>query len=358
MFLKFVIRALQFRKQRLLLSFFALAVAAALATVLFGIYGTVEQRMRDEFRGYGANIAAVPVAGKTVPLALVQAAEKLGAAAAPFLITSTHIGNTPVLVAGFDPAKSQTMTSYWHLQGSRDIGRGECIAGELLVSRLNLKLGGQVQMDGATCKIKGIVSTGGDEDQELLVPFESAASLAGIHDAASIVEIRAPGELVENVRAALAKQFPAADLRTMRAVAETESNVVLKIRASLFLLTLLILTITTLCVTSNFTEMVIERSKEIGILKALGGIERRISALFVSESAVLAIAATITGYAAGLAGAAAIGREVFGGAFHIHADWLVFAGVAGVMLSVAAFATGIAAARIWSVQPAIILRGE
>jgi ABC-type antimicrobial peptide transport system permease subunit len=94
--------------------------------------------------------------------------------------------------------------------------------------------------------------------------------------------------------------------------------VVRKIRASLFLLTLLILGITTLCVSSNFTEMVIERSKEIGILKAIGGVERKIAAFFVSESAVLALAATIAGYAAGVFAAAAIGREVFGGVFRVQ----------------------------------------
>jgi putative ABC transport system permease protein len=350
MFFRFIIRALQYRKQRLLLSFSALAIAAALATVLFGIYETVERRMRDEFRSYGANIAAVPVSGKTVPLELVAAAEKLGATAAPFLITSS--GTT--VVAGFVPAKSADMTSYWHIQGSRAIAPGECIAGETLAARLRLSVGSQTHI----CTVKGIVSTGGAEDQELLVPFETAASLADIHDAASVIEIRAPGDRVETVRAALAKQFPAADVRTNLAVARTESSVVLKIRASLFLLTLVILVITTLCVTSNFSEMVIERSKEIGILKALGGVERRIAALFVSESAALALTATIAGYAAGLFAAAAIGREVFGGVFHVDANWPVFAGVAGVMLTVAAIATAIAASRIWTIQPAIILRGE
>ncbi len=354
MFFRFIYRALQYRRQRLLLSFSALAIAAALATVLFGIYGTVEQRMRAEFRSYGANIAAVPVSGKTVPLALADAAEKLGAAAAPFLITSTQAGANTIVVAGFIPSRTADMTSYWHMQGSRAIGPGECIAGELLAARLHLAIGSRLPL----CTVKGIVSTGGAEDQELLVNFETAATLAGIHDAASIIEIRAPGQQVEIIRAALARQFPAADVRTNLAVAATESNVILKIRASLFLLTLLILGITTLCVTSNFSEMVIERSKEIGILKAIGAVEQGIAALFVSESAALAFAATIAGYVAGLFAAAAIGREVFGGAFHLQANWFVFAGVAGVMLAVAAIATGIAASRIWSIQPAIILRGE
>jgi putative ABC transport system permease protein len=341
MFFRFIVRALQYRRQRLLLSFSALAIGAALATVLFGIYETVERRMREEFRSYGANIAAVPVSGTTVPLELAAAAEKLGATAAPYLITSSGA----MVVAGFDPSKSADMTPYWHVQGSR-----ECIAGE----SLHLAIGSRTPV----CTVTGIVSTGGAEDNELLVPFATAAALAGIHDVASVIEIRAPGDQVETVRAALAKRFPAADVRTIRAVAGTESNVVLKIRASLFLLTVIILAITTLCVTSNFSEMVIERSKEIGILKALGGLEQSIAALFVSESAALALAATLAGYAAGLFAAAAIVREVFGGAFHIHANWLVFAGVAGVMLTVAAIATAIAASRIWTIQPAIVLRGE
>ncbi len=341
MFLRFVLQALRYRKQRLLLSFAALAIGAALATVLFGIYGTVEKRLREEFRSYGANVAAVPLSGKTVPLEIVTAGEKLGATAAPFLITSSG----SMVVAGFDSAKSASMTSYWHVNGTR-----ECLAGE----NLHLTIGTHT----AVCTVTGTVSTGGAEDNELLVPFATAADLAGIHDAASVIEIRAPGDQVETVRAALAKQFPAADVRTILAVAGTESNVVLKIRASLFFLTIVILGITTLCVTSNFSEMVIERGKEIGILKALGGVERRIAGLFVSESAALALAATIAGYSAGLLAAAAIGRKVFGGTFHIEANWLVFAGVAGVMLAVAAIATGIAASRIWTIQPAIILRGE
>jgi putative ABC transport system permease protein len=353
-FWRFVIRALEYRRQRLLLAFSALVVAAMLATVLFGIYGTVERRFRDEFRSYGANIAAVPLSGKTVPLAIAAAAEKLGADAAPFLITSGRVGAQTVPVAGFVPAKSVQLTSYWHMQGSRNIGTGECIAGEFMGTRL----GATITLQGAPCVVKGIVSTGGAEDQEILVPFETAAMLAGVNDAASVIEIRAPGGREEEIRSALAREFPGADVRTNLAVAGTEASVVFKIRASLFLLTLLILVITTLCVSSNFSELVIERSKEIGILKALGGAENKIAAFFVSESAVIALAATVAGYAVGVLAAAGIGREVFGGVFRLEPSWGVLGGVAGVMLAVAGIATAIAASRIWSIQPATILRGE
>lgn len=345
-FLRFSLSALRYRKQRLLLAFGALAVAAALATVMFGIYASVEQRIREEFRDYGANIEAVAVNGGTLPLAIVDAAKREGAQAAPILVTTGHIDNALIPVAAVTAPKP-----WWHVKGAAIIAPGKCLAGEILAAQLSLQLNSQVPLENQPCTLAGIISTGGVEDQELIVPF-------GNRDTASAIEIQAPGERVEAIRANLAAQFPAADVRTVRAVAGTESNVVLKMRAALLLLTLLILAITTLCVTSNFSEMVIDRAKEIGIMKALGGAERRIAAFFISESATLAILATVIGYTAGVLAAAAIGREIFGGVFRIQADPLVLAGVAGVMLLVSTVATAIATARIWNIQPAVILRGE
>lgn len=353
-FIRFSLSALRYRKQRLALAFGALAVASALATVMFAIYSSVAGRIREEFRNYGANLVAVAVNGGTVPLSIVDAAKRQGAQATPVLVTSGHVGDQSVAVAGVVSAYS-----YWHvLSGRIDIAPGKCLAGELLATQLNLQLNAPVPLEGQRCTLTGVLSTGGPEDQELIVPFETAATLAGIHDAATAVEIQAPGERLEAIRAIIASEFPVADIRTVRSVAGTESNVVFKMRAALLLLTLLILVITTLCVTSNFSEMVIDRAKEIGIMKALGGAERRIAAFFISESATLAVFATVVGYTSGIFVAAVIGQEIFGGVFHVRIDWLVLAGVAAVMLLVSTVATAIATARIWNIQPAVILRGE
>lgn len=351
MFLKFTLRSLKYRKQRLLLAFAALAVAAALATVLFNIYGSIERRLHEQFSAYGANIAAVPQTGDFVPIDIKKAAERQGGIAAPFVVRTTRIANTTVPLVGFIPEATQPITSYWHVDGARAIGNGECLAGETLAARLNLKIGARVLAE-VPCILRGIISTGGAEDNELLVPLDPATT------AATFIEIRVPGDRLAAARAALAKQFPDVEFREIRAVADTESSVILKIRAALFLLTLLVLVITTLCVTGNFTEMVIERAKEIAILKSLGAAERRIAAFFVSESAALAISATLAGYLAGLFAAAGIARGIFGGVYRIETDWLVFAGVAAVMLAVAAISTAVAIARIWTIEPAVILRGD
>jgi len=350
LFIRFTLRGLQYRKQRLLLAFAALAVAATLATVLFGIYSTVDRRIRDEFRAYGANLIAAPANGTNVPLAIVSEAVKLGGEAVPFLVTSANAGNEAVAVVAFEPSPAATrMTSYWHVTGSRELSGGDCLAGELIAGRLGIQIGQTIPW--ASCRVKGIVATGGAEDQELLVP-------GAFTNVASLIQIRAPGDRLESIRASLAQQFPGTDFRTVRSIAETESGVVSKVRAAIFLLTIVILAITTLCVSSNFSEMVIERSKEIGILKALGAAERMIATFFISESAALALAATVAGYITGIFAAAAIGRQIFGGVFSVQPNAFVFLSVAAVMLAVATLATGLAASRIWGIQPAIILRGE
>ncbi len=135
---------------------------------------------------------------------------------------------------------------------------------------------------------------------------------------------------------------------------------VLKVRTALFLLSGLILAIAVLCVAGNFSTLVMERGREIGMLKAIGAGESRIAGLFLAESLVLALGAAVTGYALGVGIAFWIGRQIFtasAGAGGI-ASLRVFAQAAAITLAVAIVATMASASRIWRIQPAVILRGE
>jgi putative ABC transport system permease protein len=365
MFWTFVLRAVQFRKRRLTLAFAALAVSATLATALFSVYSDIERKMRVQFRGFGANIVIAPSGGEeTVPLTAVALAERQGAVAAPFIYSVGRVEGEPVVVAGTDFRRAGPLTNYWRVDGSRAAGPGECLVGANVAAHFRLKLGQKLELEGVPCTIRGVVSSGGAEDAQVIVPFDIAAHLAGFPEgdkaAASLVQVRADGERLASVQAALAKQLPGADVRLLHAVAETEANVVLKIRSTLFLLTALILAITTLCVSTNFSALVLERSKEIGILKAIGAAEKKIAALFLSESLILGVGSAAAGYGVGLFVAWWIGRQIFpeSAAAGIGVDYGVFLPVTGVTLAMATAATLAAAARIWRIKPAVTLRGE
>ena len=279
-FWRFVVAAVAFRKRRLLLAFAGLAVSATLATVLFSVYSGIERRMRAEFRGYGANLVIAPRgAAASVPLRAVEEAERLGAAAAPFIYTVGKLRGESVVLAGVDFRRAAPLTSYWRVEGASMAGAGECLAGSTAAAHFHLGVGDRADLAAGACVIRGIVSTGGAEDNQLLLPFERVAAEAGVRDAASVVQVRADGARVEQVRAALALALPDDDIRLLYAVAETEANVVLKVRTALFLLSGLILAIAVLCVAGNFSTLVIERGQEIGMLKAIGAGESRIAAI-------------------------------------------------------------------------------
>ncbi|HUK18382.1 MAG TPA: FtsX-like permease family protein [Bryobacteraceae bacterium] len=362
MFWRFVSGAVRFRRRRLMLAFAGLGVAATLATTLFSIYSDIERKMRREFRGYGANLVIAPGPGsRTVPLKALDEAQRVNAVAAPFIYTVGRIGNERIVEAGIDFRRAGPLTAYWQVNGSSEAAAGECLAGSALASHFRIALGHAAQLATGACVVRGIVTTGDADDNRLMVPFQRAAADAGFQSAASLVQVRADGRHVDEARAALARALPGTDVRVLHAVAETEAGVVLKIRSAVWILALVIFGITTLCVTGNFSALVIERSKEIGILKAMGAAETKIAALFLSESLILALVSTLAGYLAGLAVAYGIGRGIFpetAGLRGIGVDFAVFAPVVAVTLLVAAVATLIAAARIWRIEPAVILRGE
>ena len=360
MFWSFVVAAVRFRRRRLALAFSAMVVAAALATALLNVYADMDLRIRAEFRGYGANLVIAPVTPqRTVSLDAVAEAERLGARAAPFLFFEGRVNGQGVVVSGVDFKRVGPFVEYWRYENAgRSAPATLCLAGTAAAARFHLRVGDQVKLDGGACVLSGIIGTGGPEDNQLLLPLDVVEDLAGVHGRASLVQVRADGGRLDAIRGALAKALPDADIRLVRAVADTESNVVLKVRNSVFLLSFLILAITTLCVTSNFSELVIERSKEIGVLKAIGAAEGKIAALLVSESVMLAAVSTAVGYVAGLLLASWIGRGIFAVPFAIRLDFSVLLYVGIVILTVAVSATLWAARRIWRIDPAIILRGE
>ena len=342
MFWRFVLGALKLRRRRLFLAFCDMAVAGALATALFTVYSDVEKKLSEQFQAYGPNVVISGASGAiTVPLAAVDEARKRGGSATPILYALDQLNGRPVGLTGID-----AIPQYWHIEGAR----GPCMAG---VS-LGLKPRDFIQLRKLRCQIIGVVSTGAAEDNQIILPFATVAQLSGINDAASIIQVRMPANRIGE----LIKALPEADVRLVRALAETESNVVLKVRLALFVLLAIILVIVTISVSSNFGELVIERSKEIGILKAIGAAEFKIAALFAAESLILAILATLAGYMLGIFLAGWIDRSVFDSGFAVHFNPLVLILSGLVTFLVALSATGIATGRIWRIQPAIILRGE
>jgi putative ABC transport system permease protein len=354
--LRLVWRAMLERRQRVGLAFAALTVSATLSTALLGLYTDLERKLRGQFYGYGANLVIAPAAGRdTLALAALGEAEKHGAAA-PFLYSVQTVNDEPVVLAGVDFDRLPPLAGYWQIAGQRRPESGECLAGERVAERFRLRPGATLQVAGMERRVAGIVSTGAAEDSQVLLPLDEAAALAGLAGRASVISVRADSSRIEQAQAALGAAIPDAEVRILRAVVESEASVVLKIRGTLFLLTLLILVITVLCVMNNFGAVVYQRRKEIGILKAIGGADRRIAALFASEVAVLSLMGSLAGFGLGWIVARWLGWQIFHQPVPPRLELLPL--VAAITVAVGLAATLWPLRQVRQIEPAVILRGE
>ncbi|MBI3666237.1 MAG: ABC transporter permease [Acidobacteria bacterium] len=356
MFRRVVWRAMHERRQRVGLALAALTVGATLATALLSLYGDIERKLRGQFRGYGANIIISPAGGRqTLPIAALAEGEKHGSAA-PFLYSVQTVDGEPVVLAGVDFERLRPLADYWKITGRRRPEAGECLVGERVAGLFQLRTGSQIEVGGGKRRVAGIVSTGAAEDSQVLLPIEEVARLAGLDRQASLIAVRAEGSQVEAARATLAAALPEAEVRVLRALVESEANVVLKIRGTLFLLTLLILLIVALCVMNNFSAIVYQRRKEIGILKAIGGGEWRIASLFAAEVLTVGAAGSLAGFGLGCWMARWLGWQIF----HqpVPARLEILPSVVGITLLAALVSTVLPLRQIRRIEPAVILRGE
>jgi putative ABC transport system permease protein len=349
-------RALWLRRRRLSVALLALLVGASLSSALLSTYADLEQKMAREFRRYGANLVIAPQGEtQTLPEETLAATQIPEVGAAPFLYVVGRVNDADAVLAGTDFTRLRDFARTWHLRGEWP-GAGECLAGERLGvepgAQVNLTVGAQT----AACRVAAVIATGASEDSQILLPLAGAQRLAALPGRLSLIQLNAAPADVERVRGQLAAALPAAEVRTLRPVAESTARVLLKVRGLLLASTVIILAIIALAVATTLSAIVWERRKDIGVMKALGAGERQIAALLLSESALLGLAAGLAGYAAGLALAQWIGQSIYQSAVAVRPQ--VFPQVVLVTVAVAVAATVFPLRMVRDVQPAAVLKGE
>jgi putative ABC transport system permease protein len=144
-------------------------------------------------------------------------------------------------------------------------------------------------------------------------------------------------------------------VQPIRQVTQAEGNLLHRTRLLIASMVVLILALTALCVLATMAALAMERRKDVGLMKALGGSIGRIVSLFLAEVGVLGAAGAAVGCVAGIALARWMGERVFSAS--ISPRWEVFP-VTIVMMLAASIAGALPLQRLGRVKPAAILRGE
>jgi putative ABC transport system permease protein len=285
------------------------------------------------------------------------------------------------------------LKNWWDVEGvwisDNDDG---IMVGRELAGRYGISSGDTVTLkivDGTTDKkltlgVKGIFHAGGDEDQYIYAPLALVQELSSMQGLVSRVEVSALAT-PDNELSRRAAQDPASlspkDRETwyctayvsaicyqidevltdsvskpIRQVAESEGAILEKTQLLMLLITVLSLAGSALGISNLVTADVMERSAEIGLLKAVGAWDGPVSRLVLTEVLITGIVGGVAGYFTGLGFARIIGETVFSSAITVKP---VVIPLVAVLVFLVTMAGSIPSIRLLlSLRPAEVLHGR
>ena len=262
------------------------------------------------------------------------------------------------------------------------------MVGALLAEELNLQPGDALTLSNGSreraVRVKGVYSDGGAADGQILGTLAMVQGLLGLEGKVSRIEVSAL-TTPDNDLARKAAQDPKSlspdeyetwyctayvsaichqiqevvrdgVARAVRQVAESEGTILNKTTLLMILITILSSIGSALAISNLITASVIERSQELGLLKALGACNWQIALLVLVEVMLTGLAGGVLGYFLGIGFAQVIGQTVFGSTIEIAR--MVILIVAVILFFVTLLGSVPAIRYLMALKPTEVLHGK
>ena len=418
MFGRILRKSLSKRKSRIAIAIISVIMGAAIATALLSVSMDVSEKVGYEFRKYGANLMVVPQSdtievgfpgvdfGSVTEQRYINESDLwkiktiywrnnvLGFA--PFLYQVVTIGEGEneqnVVLAGTyfnkdvgikEPYPGDILTNFntgieqispwWEIDGEWIEDQNDttsAMVGINVAEKLNLKIGDifsvryNENIEDLTNEtiynltVASIIHTDGNEDNQIMVNLQVAQDISNRENKIHMIQVSALCNAcpVDVFAAEIEEKIPYAEARTVKQLVSAEMSILGKIEDMMFLITIVALLASALGVMTTMTTSVIERQKEIGLMKSVGAEDKRIVALFLSEAAIIGSIGGILGYIIGNILAQIIGMSVFSTSITPRLEVLPIA--LGLSIGISLLASALPVRRAMKVEPAIVLRGE
>jgi len=375
MFLRILFKSLKVRRNRVAITFCSVALGASIITALASVYFDISAKMSRELRTYGANFFIGPKVSagtRTIDAKVVESALQMVPAdrligASPYLYGLVRLDLGNAVLAGVDFPGLKKLSPYWQVEGawiSVAFDEDSCMVGKTLAKNMELKVGDSVNVirpeTGVQKRltVKGIAETGQAEDEQIFVNLSLASKILGSDGEVNhvMLSVVTQGSDIDQLAAHMERRFPGIDAKPIRKVSYSEGKILDKIKGLMAIVALIILCVTTLCVMTTLIAVVSERTREIGLMKAIGAGDRGIVVQFLCEIMIIAVAGVLAGLGLGFLLAQLLGQAVFGSAISFRAVVLPVTLIPSLLAALLAAALPVRMAL--GIVPARVLKDE
>jgi putative ABC transport system permease protein len=402
MLLRILRKSLVKRKSRVALAIISVVMGATMASALLMVSMQVEEKVGYELTNFGPNLVLLP---RTDDIQVSVGGVDLGSVAeskyidendigtiaeieysenvrgirgiAPYLFSVVTVNDRDEVVLGgtwFDEARD--INTWWSVEGEWIEDRNDTtgsLVGVTAAEKLGLRLGDTytvnynttepgpggelVYIDNdVTLTVTGILTAGSDDDNRIFTNLGVLQDLTDRKDKISMIQVTAicndcPTDVIAQE---IETKLPYVEAKTVKQVADAQMQLLGKIEYMMILITVIALMASALGVMTTMTASVVERQKEIGMMKAIGASDSRVAMLFLIEATLIGAIGGAIGYVAGVILAQYIGQSVFSSA--ITPNFIVLPVIIGIAIGVAIASSSLPVRRAIRIEPAEVLR--
>lgn len=335
--------------------FLSIGIAIGIGTVVALL--TLNQSIQDEIGAqldrYGANILVLPQSnslaldygGISVPGVAFDVHELQDedarrildipyrgrlSAIAPKLLSVADVEGQQVLLAGVDFDSEMKLKRWWHVVGNKPGGEEQVLVGYEVARALGviapksdqaIPAAGDQHHSGETApaftvtrkpirianrehEVAGVLAeTGGPEDRMVFASLARVQELVNKPGQVSVIEVSAlcidcP---VEDIVAQISQKLPHAKVSAIQRAVRARTDTVQRLTRFSAAVSVVVLAIGAILIFTTMMGSVVERTKEIGLLRAIGFRRVHIIRGLIIEIAVISLAGGVLGYLAGIA---------------------------------------------------------
>lgn len=356
------------RRRKMRSALLVISVVIGVASIIF-LYSTTQAMQEDvanKLDQYGSNILILPESGesmtfggitveaptqiKELDMSLIEQMKTIKdsetlATIAPKLLVNTNIEGQELLLLGVDFREELRLKKWWQLTGlakNQIPTADQLILGSDVAQALNLSPKQSVTIMGQDFIVAGIIEpTGSSEnDQAVFIDLAVLQKLANRPNAISLIEAAALCYTcpIEEITQQLIDKLPGTKVTALKSSLESRDDTFHKFNVFARSVALILFIASSLVITMTMKASVEERTREIGILRAIGFRKRHIIQIVLTEAGFLSLFGGLLGYVLGMGAAVNFGSALVKAQVHIpwQFDLLAYSLIASLLIGLLA----------------------
>ncbi len=326
------------RRSRTFLLILSVFIGVMAVVFLFTTTAAMKKDVADKLDQYGSNILILPDTGQALTfggitveaptqikqldmsvleqMQTIQNKDNLGTIA-PKLLADAQINGQDVLLLGVNFQQELKLKKWWQLTGTDRFHlptSDQILVGSDVASILHLQPAQTVNIKGQNFHVAGIIQPTGspDTDQAIYLNLASLQTLTNQPQALSLVEAAALCYTcpIDEITRQLTEKLPGTKITALRATLQSRDDTVNRFSLFAWSLSVILSLASALVVTLTLKSSVEERTREIGLFRAIGFRRLHIAWIVLAEAGLVSLVGGVAGAVAGMSLAAGFGNAL------------------------------------------------